>query len=247
MLRSAVPPCFCAAIRSLQNPPALGSKKFRMPTLMSWLSHAPQNHSLFLTIGPPYSADRLEIRLSGLPERKPFCPRSNISFETFCPCIASFSNVPTADPLNTLLPLLVTRLIERPDDCTVTSPPPLVTWISENESKLKYDGDELDERSVIDPPSRFHWTFAVVPRDESVTCWPEVDPPTLRPAWTPGVMLMICHGSRAVGIFSRISAPNVAPVAVFFVSTTGETAEMVISSVIWPISSFWSICALKPV
>src|SRR5215510_14836580 len=60
-------------------------------------------------------------------------------------------------------------------------------------------------------------------------------------------MLMICHGSRAVGIFSRTSDVNVALVLVFFVSTTGDTAEIVTSSVIWPISSFWSIWALNPV
>jgi hypothetical protein len=48
---------------------------------------------------------------------------------------------------------------------------------------------------------------------------------------------MICHGSRAVGIFSRTSAVNTAPVVVFFVSTTGEAAEIVTSSVICPISS----------
>src|SRR5215471_13058879 len=153
----------------------------------------------------------------------------------------------TPEPLNTLEPLLVTRLIDRPDDCTVTSPPPLVTWISENESKLKYDGEEFDERSVIDPPSRFHCTLAWVPREARLTCWPEAEPPTLRPACTPGVMLMICQGSRAVGIFSRTSAVNVALVLAFLVSTTGETAEIVTSSDIWPISSFWSICALKPV
>ena len=68
--------------------------------------------------------------------------------------------MPTAEPLNTLLPLLVTRLIDRPDDCTETSPPPVVTWICSNESKLKYAGEEFDDRSVIDPPSRFHCTFA---------------------------------------------------------------------------------------
>src|SRR6478736_3397951 len=123
-----------------------------------------------------------------------------------------------ADPLNTFEPLLVTRLIDRPDDCTVTSPPPLVTWISENESKLKYDGEEFDDRSVIDPPSRFHCTFAVVPREARLTCWPEAEPPTLRPACTPGVMLMTCQGSRAVGIFSSTSAVNVRPVELLLVS-----------------------------
>ena len=35
---------------------------------------------------------------------------------------------------------------------------------------------------------------------------------------------MICHGSRAVGMFSRMSAVNVAPVVVFLVSTTGDAA-----------------------
>src|SRR4029079_13455781 len=132
--------------------------------------------------------------------------------------------------------LLVTRLIDRPLDCTVTSPPPFVTWISENESKLKYDGEEFEERSVMDPPSRFHCTFAPVPRELRPTCWPEEDPPTLRPAWTPGVILMICHGSRAVWIFSKTSALNPAPVVVFLVSTTGLAAEIVTSSVMLPIS-----------
>src|SRR3954454_17384820 len=126
----------------------------------------------------------------------------------------------------------------RPDDCTVTSPPPLVTWISENESKLKYAGEEFQDRSVIDPPSRFHCTLALVPREYRPPCWPDAEPPTFRPACTPGVMLMICHGSRAVGIFSRMSAVKTAPVAVFLVSTTGEAAEIVTSSVIEPISSF---------
>ncbi len=51
-------------------------------------------------------------------------------------------------------------------------------------------------------------------------------------------MLMICHGSRAVGMFSRMSFVNVAPVVVFFVSTTGAAAETVISSDICPISIF---------
>ena len=45
-------------------------------------------------------------------------------------------------------------------------------------------------------------------------------------------MLMICHGSRAVGMFSRMSFVNVAPVVVFLVSTTGEAAVTVTSSVI---------------
>ena len=45
-------------------------------------------------------------------------------------------------------------------------------------------------------------------------------------------MLMICHGSRAVGMFSRMSVVNVAPVVVFFVSTTGDAAVTVSSSVI---------------
>jgi hypothetical protein len=55
-----------------------------------------------------------------------------------------------------------------------------------NESKLKYDGEEFDDRSVIDPPSRFHCTFALVPRDVEPTCWPDADPPTLSPPARPG-------------------------------------------------------------
>src|SRR5688572_4649191 len=150
--------------------------------------------------------------------------------------MASFWNVPTAEPLKMFEPLLVTRLIDKPDDCTVTSPPPLVTEIWSNESKLKYAGDEFDDRSVIDPPSRFHCTFAPVPREARLTCWPDEEPPTLRPACTPGVMLIICQGSRAVGIFWRMFASNTAPVVVFLTSTTGAAPETVISSVIWPIS-----------
>jgi len=59
-------------------------------------------------------------------------------------------------------------------------------------------------------------------------------------------MLMICHGSRAVGIFSRISDVNVAPDVVFFVSTTGAAAETVSSSDIAPTSIFMSMGALNP-
>src|SRR5262245_36727403 len=117
--------------------PLLASKKLRTPPLMSCRSPAPQNHSLFLTIGPPYSAENTSIRCSGLPERKPFAPASNCAFDTLFPCIASFSKVNTDEPLNTLLPLLVTRLIDSPDDWIETSPPPLTTWICSNESKLK--------------------------------------------------------------------------------------------------------------
>ena len=60
-------------------------------------------------------------------------------------------------------------------------------------------------------------------------------------------MPMICQGSRAVGMFSRMSFVNVLPVVVFFVSTTGVAAVTVSSSDIWPSSSFWSIWAVKPV
>src|SRR5262245_56377997 len=121
---------------------------------MSWRSPAPQNHSLLRRIGPPYSAEKTLMFWSGLPERNPFDPASTCAWETFWPCIASFSKVNTDEPLNTLLPLLVTRLIDRPDDCTETSPPPLTTWICSNESKLKYDGEEFEDKSVIEPPSR---------------------------------------------------------------------------------------------
>ena len=122
-----------------------------------------------------------------------------------------------------LLPLLVTRLIARPPDCTETSPPPVVTWIWSNESKLKYDGEEFDDRSVIDPPSRFHCTLAVEPQTDEVDLLARGRAADVVAAHcTPGVMLMICQGSRAVGIFSRMSAVNVAPVVVFLVSTTGR-------------------------
>ena len=49
---------------------------------------------------------------------------------------AGTTKVPTAEPLKTLLPLLVIRLMETPLDCTETSPPPLTTWICSSESKL---------------------------------------------------------------------------------------------------------------
>src|SRR5579862_7671301 len=168
------------------------------------------------------------IFLIGLPERKPFAPAElNCASDTLFDCMLEFSNVACAVPLNTLLPLLVTMLMLRPEDCTETSPPPFVTWICSSESKLKYTGEEFDERSVIAPPSRFHCTFAVVPRVASETCWPDADPPTFRPAWTPGDMLMTCHGSRAVGIVSMTSDVIVMPVVVFFVSTNGAAAEIV--------------------
>jgi hypothetical protein len=89
--------------------------------------------------------------------------------------------------------------------------------------------------------------LALVPREVNPTCWPELDPPTFSPASTPGVMLMICHGSRAVGICSSTSSVKVAPVPVFFRSTTGEAPETVTSSVSCPSSSRWSMLALNPV
>ena len=94
---------------------------------MSCQSAAPQNQSRLRTIGPPNSPETFEILLSGAPDRNPPAPVSNNSGVTFIPCMASFSKVPTADPLNVLLPLFVTRLMERPLDWTETSPPPLTT------------------------------------------------------------------------------------------------------------------------
>ena len=149
--------------------------------------------------------------------------------------------------MNTLLPLLVTRLIDRPDDCTETSPPPLVTWISENESKLKYDGEEFDDRSVIDPPSRFHCTFAEVPRDASDDLLARRGPADVQAGLDarrhvddlPGVA---CRRD----LFENVRRERLAG-GVFLVSTTGDAAEIVTSSVIEPISSFWSTPALKPV
>src|SRR3970040_210180 len=99
------------------------------------------------------------MRWIGLPDRKPPAPESNSSRETSRDCLLSISNVISAEPLNTFDPLFVTRLMLRPDDWTETSPPPVTTWICSNESKLKYDGELFDERSVIDPPSRFHCTL----------------------------------------------------------------------------------------
>src|SRR5262245_33702011 len=122
-------PCFCAAASCWQNVPSDWSKKFTIPTLMSCLSPPAQNHSLFFRIGPPNSADTTSIFFTGLPERNPFCPALNCARETFWLCMLWFSNVPTTEPLYTLLPLLVTRLIDSPLDCTETSPPPVVTWI----------------------------------------------------------------------------------------------------------------------
>ena len=147
----------------------------------------------------------------------------NKSSLTLLACIASFENVAVALPLKTFEPLLVTRLIDSPPDCTETSPPPVVTWICSNESKLKYADDEFDDRSVTDPPSRFHCTLALEPYTVGVNCCPDRDPPTLALlSCTPGAMLMTCHGSRAVGMFSSTSFVNVAPVVVFLVSTTGD-------------------------
>src|SRR6516225_4621706 len=122
-------PAFCAAINCWQNDPSDGSKKLTMPTLMSCRSAPAQNHSRFFRIGPPYSPEMTSIFLTGLPDRNPFCPALNCASETFCACIVSFENVPVTEPLNTLLPLFVTRLIDIPLDCTETSPPPVVTWI----------------------------------------------------------------------------------------------------------------------
>src|SRR5215207_344126 len=122
---------------SWQKAPPDASKKLLTPTLMSCRSTAPQYHRRSRLMGPPASTEYDEIFFSGLPERKPFAPASNSSCVTFCDCILSFSNVPLNVPLNTLLPLLVTRLIASPLDCTDTSPPPVVTWIWSKESKLK--------------------------------------------------------------------------------------------------------------
>src|SRR5262245_64257667 len=137
---------------------------------MTWLSAAAHHHRRFRLIGPPYSIDALVILRIGAPESRPPAPLRKSSSLTLLPCVASFSNVPRAVPLNTFEPDLVTRLIDRPDDCTDTSPPPVTTWICSNESKLKYEGEEFDERSVIEPPSRFHWTLAPVPKIERPTC-----------------------------------------------------------------------------
>src|SRR5260221_4119015 len=58
---------------------------------------------------------------------------------------------------------------------------------------------------------------------------------------------MTCHGSRAVGTCSMMSAENVPPVVVFLVSTTGAEAVTVTSLAIAPTSIFMSTRALKPV
>src|SRR5215468_7219747 len=107
------------------------------------------------------------MRLMGAPERPPLAPADalvlNAAWLTLLPCIEWFSKVASKPPLMTLLPLFVIRLMKTPDDCTETSPPPVTTWISWNESKLKYMGDELDDMSVMLPPSRFHCTLPLVP------------------------------------------------------------------------------------
>src|SRR5579862_6412097 len=114
------------------------------------------------------------MRLIGAPDRPPFAPAealaTNAAWLTLLFCIEWFSNVMSAPPLITLLPLLVIRLMNTPDDCTETSPPPVTTWISWNESKLKYTGDELDDMSVMLPPSRFHCTLLDVPNALTVNC-----------------------------------------------------------------------------
>ena len=72
---------------------------------------------------------------------------------------------------------------------------------------MKYDGEELDDMSVMLPPSRFHCTLLLVPAYEMVGCWPEAEPPTLTLlAEMPGAMFMMTHGSRAVGTFAKMSA-----------------------------------------
>src|ERR1700683_753093 len=110
---------------------------------------------------------------SGAPER-PVADEPiallNWAWVTFCPCIDAFSYVMSAAPLNTLLPLFVIRLMNTPADCTDTSPPDVTTWISWNESKLKYTGEEFDDSSVMLPPSRFHWTLPLVPNADGVNC-----------------------------------------------------------------------------
>src|SRR5690348_3325952 len=114
------------------------------------------------------------MRLIGAPDRPPLAPVAAFVLKaaslTLLLVIEWFSNVMSAPPLRTLLPLLVIRLMKTPDDCTETSPPPVTTWISWNESKLKYIGDELDDMSVMLPPSRFHCTLAEVPNALTVNC-----------------------------------------------------------------------------
>src|SRR5579864_7470186 len=146
------------------------------------------------------------MRCSGAPDRpvaeEPMAVL-NCAWVTFWPCIDAFSKVVSADPLSTLLPLFVMRLMNTPDDCTDTSPPDVTTWISWNESKLKYIGEEFEAMSVMLPPSRFHWTLLPDPKAAMPNCWPEADPPTFTPESTmDGAMLMTCHGSRAVGTFN---------------------------------------------
>src|SRR5512134_1051267 len=114
-LRNEEDPRRCASTRSAQSGPFDWSKKLRMPTLMLCLSNAPHAQSRFFTIGPPASTDPTAILLIGLPERNPFAPASNSSCVTLSPCMSSFRNVALTVPLNTLLPLFVTRLIDSPD------------------------------------------------------------------------------------------------------------------------------------
>src|SRR5690242_17093185 len=97
------------------------------PALMSLLLPDTHHQSLFFLIGPPYSNAMSVIFEIGAPDRNPLVPRLNRSCDTLLFCIFEFSNVVSAEPLNTFEPLFVTRLMNRPADCTVTSPPPVCT------------------------------------------------------------------------------------------------------------------------
>src|SRR5262245_19758640 len=110
-------PARCAATSCEQRAPASGLKKLITPALISLLLPDTHHQRRFRLIGPPYSNAMSVIRMIGAPERNPLVPWPKSSRETLLFCIASFSNVPRTEPLNTLLPLFVTRLMNRPDDC----------------------------------------------------------------------------------------------------------------------------------
>src|ERR1700680_2909784 len=106
----------CCSARFWQKLPLGWSKKLRSPPSMSCRSAAPQNHRRLRRIGPPYSTESFVTLFSGLPDRKPLDEAVKSAGVTFSDCVDWFSNVVTAVPLNTLLPLLVTRLMDRPLD-----------------------------------------------------------------------------------------------------------------------------------
>src|SRR5262245_55059673 len=162
--------------------------------------------------------------------------------------MASSTTYSRPDPLNVLLPLLVTRLTETPLDCTDASLPPVWIWISSKASKSKYIDEDDEAMSVMLPPSTFQTSLLPVPCATNVVCWPDLLPPTFWPdMMMPGVCSMTTHGSRADGMRSSSSRVNVWPVVVDRVSITGLAAVTVIVSCTAETASWAFTSALKPV